>query len=103
MKYTDKQGTQTYTHLYHQETAIPQLWQYVCVNLNELAMANIYLWGKRQTGSIMCVKNIYISGHVMVDDVWIGSAPVSGKWLSCGLSVFNWGRLYKKVIKVNYS
>ncbi|CAB3988469.1 fibrocystin-L isoform X1, partial [Paramuricea clavata] len=77
VKYTDKQGTQTHTNLYHAETAIPQRWQYVCVNLNELATADTNLWGNRQTGSIMYVKDIYISGHVMVDDVWIGSTTVT--------------------------
>ena len=90
MKYTDRQGTRTHINLHHDEIAIPQHWKYVCANLNELAMADTNLWGNRQTGSIMYVKDIYISGHVMVDDVWIGSAPVSGKWLSCGLSVFYW-------------
>ncbi len=77
MKYTDKSGKGTHINLYH-ESACSTYWQYVCVNLNDLASNTPDLWNNRQTGSLMYVKDIYISEEVMVDDVWIGSTPLSG-------------------------
>ena len=76
MKYTDESGKKTNTNLYH-ESACSTHWQYECVDLNKLARNSDAL-NKRQLGSVMYVKDIYISDHVMVDDVWIGNTPLSG-------------------------
>ena len=77
VKYTDKSGQQTHINLYH-ESACSRNWQYECINLNDMATNNADLWNNKQTGSIMYVKDIYISPEAMVDDVWIGTTLVSG-------------------------
>ena len=77
VKYTDESGKNTNTNLYH-EFACTTHWQYECADLNELARSSDAL-NNRLLGSVMNVKDIYISDHVMVDDVWIGNVASLGK------------------------
>ena len=79
VKYTDKSGVLRYMYVdYRTDSYSKTQWNHMCINFYDYASNYDNLIGQKQPGSLIYVRNIYISQGLLIDDIWIGRVPMKG-------------------------